>query len=141
MADIITNHPIKGDDLILKVNRATQYHATQHQVNLDAEFEEYQTKDSNGKQYVLSGHSGTAQADGLVCVMSKTDASAANTMDTPSIIEAFNSGKQVELTLSIANELYTTNAWITSVALTGAVGQNATYSVSFKFSKLVNATA
>jgi hypothetical protein len=53
MATDVTK-PLKGDDLILLVGTKTQYHATNHTVNLDAEFEEYQTKDTDGKMNVLS---------------------------------------------------------------------------------------
>lgn len=132
MADTVVT-PLKGDDLVLKIGGKTTYHATSHSVNLDAEFEEYQTKDTNGKMNVLSGHSGTAQADGLVCVLGATDNTS---MDTDDILTAFNSGAEVTLTLSIKAVTYTTKAWITSLSLTGQVAQNATYSVSFKFSKL-----
>lgn len=138
MADVEVKKPIKGDDLVLTVDSKTQYHATNHTVNLDAEFEEYQTKDTNGKMNVLSGHSGTAQVDGLVCLLDGSDATA---MDTKDIIEAFNSGAEVSLTVKIQSVIYTTKAWITNVSLTGQVAQNATYSASFKFSKLVPATA
>lgn len=127
---------IKGDDLVLQLNNKTQYHAQSHQVNLDAEFEEYQTKDTDGKVNVLTGHSGTASADGLVCTSEDT----ANTMDTEALIDAFNAGDSVELTLKIKEVLYTTTAWITNVSLTGQVAQNSTYSVSFKFSKLEKAS-
>lgn len=133
MADVEVKKPIKGDDLVLTVDSKTQYHATNHTVNLDAEFEEYQTKDTNGKMNVLSGHSGTAQVDGLVCLLDDSNATA---MDTKDIIEAFNSGAEVSLTVKIQSVIYTTKAWITNVSLTGQVAQNATYSASFKFSKL-----
>lgn len=128
--------PLKGDELVLLVSGKTQYHATNHTVNLDAEFEEYQTKDTDGKMNVLSGHSGTAQVDGLVCLLSQTDAT---TMDTKDIIEAFNAGDEVDLVVKISGTTYTTKAWITNVSLTGQVAQNATYSASFKFSKLESA--
>lgn len=118
---------------MLLVGGKTQYHATNHTVNLDAEFEEYQTKDTNGKMNVLSGHSGTAQVDGLVCLLSKADAT---TMDTKDIIAAFNAGDEVDLVVKISGTTYTTKAWITNVSLTGQVAQNATYTASFKFSKL-----
>lgn len=133
MADVEVKKPIKGDDLVLTVDSKTQYHATNHTVNLDAEFEEYQTKDTDGKMNVLSGHSGTAQVDGLVCLLSQADAT---TMDTKDIIEAFNAGDEVDLVVKISGTTYTTKAWITNVSLTGQVAQNATYTASFKFSKL-----
>lgn len=136
MATDVTK-PLKGDDLILLVGTKTQYHATNHTVNLDAEFEEYQTKDTDGKMNVLSGHSGTAQVDGLVCLLADGNATA---MDTADIIEAFNAGTEVELVLKIKDTTYSTKAWITNVSLTGQVAQNATYSASFKFSKLESAS-
>lgn len=136
MATDVTK-PLKGDDLILLVGTKTQYHATNHTVNLDAEFEEYQTKDTDGKMNVLSGHSGTAQVDGLVCLLAGGNATA---MDTADIIEAFNAGTEVELVLKIKDTTYSTKAWITNVSLTGQVAQNATYSASFKFSKLESAS-
>lgn len=132
MADVKTQ-PIKGDDVVLTVNDKTQYHATSHTVNLDAEFEEYQTKDTNGKMNILSGHSGTAQVDGLVCLH---DTTVTDSMDTKDIIEAFNAGSEVSLIVSIKGQTYSTKAWITNVSITGQVAQNATYSASFKFSKL-----
>lgn len=130
--------PIKGDDLVLTVGGKTTYHATSHQVNLDAEFEEYQTKDTNGKMNALVGHSGTAQADGLVAVLGSSSTSS---MDTPAIVDAFLAGDEVELILKIENVSYKTTAWLTNVTLTGQVAQNATYSVSFKFSALSKVTA
>ena len=136
MVETTVTKPIKGDELVLLVGGKTQYHATNHTVNLDAEFEEYQTKDTDGKMNVLSGHSGTAQVDGLVCLLS-----SANAMDTEAIITAFNSGAEVDLVVKIATKTYSTKAWITSVSLTGQVAQNATYSASFKFSKLEPVTA
>lgn len=140
MADIVTPWlaPIKGDDLVVKIDGKTQYHATQHQVNLDANFEEWQTKDTKVKVNTLLDHSGTAQADGLVCIGGDTLNSTG--MDTPAIIDAFNQGASVSLTLLIQSKTYTATAWITSVSLTGAVAQNATYSVSFKFAKLTPAS-
>lgn len=128
--------PIKGDDLFLLVNGKTQYHATSHEVNLDAEFEEYQTKNTKGKMNVLSGHSGTAQVSGLVCIRENDE----ETMDTRAIIAAFNAGAEVDLVLSIDGVLYSTKAWMTNAAFAGQVAQNATYSASFKFSKLEEPT-
>lgn len=126
---------IKGKDLILKIDGKTTYHATSHNYNADANFEEYETKDTDGKQNVLVGHSGTATADGLVNVGEAGD----NALDTPAIIDAFNAGEAVELTLVIGTVTYTTEAWITSVSGTGQVGSNSTYSVSLKFNKLEKA--
>lgn len=126
--------PVKGDDIIIELNDKTIYHATSHSINLDAEFEEYQTKDTNGKVNVLTGHSGTAQTDGLVCLKGTTQGTTE--MYTPDIIDAFNLGQSVSMTVTIDTVTYTTTAWITSVSLNGPVAQNGTYSVSLKFTKL-----
>lgn len=128
--------PIKGDDIILRLNDKTTYHATSHQVSLDANFEEYQTKDTNGKMNILTGHSGTAQADCLVCVLGEDNT---DSMDTEAILDAFNSGKKVTLTLSLMEKLYTANAWITSLNISAPVAANATCSASFKFDTLTPA--
>ena len=48
----------------------------------------------------------------------------------------FNSGEQVDLVVKIKGSIYNTKAWITDVSISGQVAQNATYSASFKFSKL-----
>lgn len=130
--------PVKGDDIIIELNDKTIYHATSHSINLDAEFEEYQTKDTNGKVNILTGHSGTAQTDGLVCL--KGASQGATEMYTPDIIDTFNLGQSVSMTVTIDTETYTTTAWITSVSLNGPVAQNGTYSVSLKFTKLEKAS-
>ena len=130
--------PVKGDDIIIELNNKTIYHATSHDINLEAEFEEYQTKDTNGKVDILTGHSGTAQTNGLVCL--KGDSQGATEMYTPDIIDAFNLGQSVSMTVTIDAVTYTTTAWITSVSLNGPVAQNGTYSVSLKFTKLEKAS-
>lgn len=127
---------VKGRDLVVLVEGQPLFHATQHQVNLDAEYEEYQTKSVNGKQYALSGYSGTAQADGLVAIH---DAEAKEETDFPSLLDLFYGEQPIVLELVLENEAVTRSAnpaYITSVSATGSVGQNATYSVSFKFNKL-----
>ena len=130
--------PVKGDDIIIELNDKTIYHATSHSINLDAEFEEYQTKDTNGKVNVLTGHSGTAQTDGLVCIKGTTQGSTE--MYTPDIIDTFNAGSSVAMTVTIDTVTYTTTAVITSVSLNGPVAQNGTYTVSLKFTKLEKAS-
>lgn len=128
---------IKGNDLVLQIDGKDTYHATSHQCNLDANFEEYETKDSDGKQNVLIGHSGTATADGLVNIGGTgNDVTPTDAMDTPALIDAFNAGAKVALTLKIGTKLYEADAWITNVSLTGAVAANSTYSVSLKFNSL-----
>ena len=131
--------PVKGDDIIIELNNKTIYHATSHDINLEAEFEEYQTKDTNGKVDILTGHSGTAQTNGLVCL--KDNSQGATEMYTPDIIDAFNLGQSVSMTVIIDTVTYTTTAVIKSVSLNGPVAQNGTYSVSLKFNKLQKANA
>lgn len=130
--------PVKGDDIIIELDNKTIYHATSHSINLDAEFQEYQTKDTGGKVNVLTGHSGTAQTDGLVCLKGTTQGTTE--MSTPDIIDAFNAGKSVVMTVTIDTVTYTTTAWITSVSLNAPVAQNGTYTVSLKFNKLEKAS-
>ena len=127
---------IKGNDLVVQIDDKNTYHATSHQCNIDANFEEYETKDTDGKQNVLIGHSGTATADGLVNVGDTTEQTPEDAMDTPAIIDAMLTGKKVTIALMISNKTYTADGWITNVSLSGNVAANATYNVSIKFNAL-----
>lgn len=127
---------IKGNDLVVQIDDKNTYHATSHQCNIDANFEEYETKDTDGKQNVLIGHSGTATADGLVNVGDTTEQTPEGAMDTPAIIDAMLTGTKVTITLMISNKAYTADGWITNVSLSGNVAANATYNVSIKFNAL-----
>lgn len=124
--------PIKGNDLFFTLDSKRVYHATNHQLSLTGEYEEYETKDTPGKVQVLSGRTGTAQCDAMVCVVGATS----NDMDTAALIDAWKAGTELELSLVIGEKTYTAAAWIDSINVTGQVAQRATCSVSFKLGEL-----
>lgn len=135
MADNNMIQPIKGENLVVMVGTNAPYHSTSCNINLSANFEDWQTKDSNGKQKVLSGKSGTIQVDGLVAVFGATGAPSGK-MDAKALITAFNSGAKVQLAVTVGTLSYTADAWITGVSMTGQVAQNSTYSATFEFEDL-----
>lgn len=131
---------VKGNDLLIKLGDKTIYHAQTHDFTSNAEFEEWETKDTDGKQNELSGVTGSASANGIVCISEASDTSL-NALDTPSLIDAHLAGTALELTLKIGTKIYTCQAWIESVQVTGEVAKKSTYSASFKTTALKSATA
>jgi hypothetical protein len=129
--------PIKGNDIFFTLGGKRVYHATNHQLNLDNDYEEYETKDTDGKVQVLSGNTGTAQCDSMCCVIGSTT----DDMDTAAIIDAWKSGAELALSLKIGTITYNAPAWIQSIQVTAPVGQRATCSASFKLGTLTKATA
>ena len=136
MTDTTTTAPIKGNDLFFTLGGKRVYHATSHQLSLTGEYEEYETKDTPGKVQVLSGRTGTASCESMVCVIGSTG----NDMDTAALIDAWISGNELLLSLAIGTgtgaKTYTASAWITDVQLSAPVAQRATCSVSFKLGEL-----
>lgn len=137
MAENTTVVPIKGNDIFFTLDGKRVYHATNHQLSLDNDYEEYETKDTDGKVQVLSGNTGTAQCDSMCCVIGSTT----QDMDTAAIIDAWKSGKELALSLMIGTVTYNASAWIQSLQITASVGQRATCNASFKLGTLSKATA
>lgn len=129
---------IKGKDLVIKLGDRTIYHAQSHEFTSNTEYEEWETKDTDGKQYELSGVTGTATANGIACV---SEANDQGSYDTPSLLDAQLSGQPLPLTLNIESKVYTTTAWIESVSITGEVAKKSTYSASFRTNALKLQTA
>lgn len=137
MAEAAKIVPIKGNDLFFTLGGKRVYHATNHQLSLTGEYEEYETKDTPGKVQVLSGRTGTASCESMVCVIGSTG----NDMDTAALIDAWIAGSELALSLAIgsggtAPKTYVASAWITDVQITAQVAQRATASVSFKLGEL-----
>lgn len=127
---------VKGNDLVIMLDEKTIYHAQTHDFSSNAEFEEWETKDTGGKRFELSGITGTASANGIVCISESADTSL-NTMDSPALMEAHLNGKELGLTLKIEDKVYTCSAWIETVQFTGEAGKKSTYSASFRTNALV----
>lgn len=128
---------LKGRDLVVLVDDAPVFHATQHQITLNADFEDWETKSSDGKQKTLTGHSGTVQVDGLVATEVGDGEHGVD-----QLLILLKDGVPVALLSELpsgtagTNKLATINipkAWLTSITMTGQVGQNATYSAQFAF--------
>lgn len=130
-----TNVPLKGNDIFFTLGGKRVYHATSHQLSLDNDYEEYETKDTDGKVQVLSGNTGTAQCDSMVCVIG----SGSTDMDTAAIIDAWKAGSELQLSLKIGTITYNAPAWIQSLNITAQVAQRATCSASFKLGTLSKA--
>ena len=124
---------IKGKDLIIKIDNKTIYHAISHEIQISSEFEEWETKDSNGKQNEFSGISGTASANGIMCISETSDT---ETFDSAALLDAQLAGQKVTLTAMIGDEPYTGDAWIDSLSFAGEVSKKATWNASFKFYNL-----
>lgn len=128
--------PIKGNDLFFTLDSKKIYHATSHQLSLNNDYEEYETKDTTGKVQVLSGHTGTASCESMVCVVG----SETTDLDTSALVDAWQEGVELELSLVIGTKAYKAPAWIESVQINSPVAQRATCSVSFKLGELSAAT-
>lgn len=133
MADVL--QPLKGEDLVVLVGTKAPYHSTSCNISLSANFEDWETKDSNGKQKVLSGKSGTIQVDGLVAIFPPTGAPT-DRMDSKALIDAFNTGAKVTIAVTVGTASYTADAWITQLSMSGQVAQNANYSATLEFEDL-----
>lgn len=127
---------IKGNDLVVKLDDKSIYHAQTHEFTSTSNFEEWETKDTDGVQNELSTISGTASANGIACVSETGDVT---TFDTAGLLDAQLAGQSVTLSLQLGSSTYTGPAWIESVSATGEVSKKATYSASFKFNKLTKA--
>lgn len=125
---------VKGKDLVIRLGGKTIFHAQSHEFTSNTEYEEWETKDTDGKQYELSGVTGTASANGIMCISEETDSE--DTMDTPTLLDAQLAGEPLELTLNLAEKVYKTTAWIDSVSVTGEVAKKSTYSASFRTNAL-----
>lgn len=129
--------PIKGNDLFFTLDNKKIYHATSHQLSLNNDYEEYETKDTTGKVQVLSGHTGTASCESMVCVVGSTTTD----LDTSALVDAWKAGTELELSLVIGSKAYKAPAWIESVQINSPVAQRATCSVSFKLGELSDTKA
>lgn len=131
---------IKGKDLFIKLDKKTLFHAQTFDFTSSADFEEWETMNTDGKQYELSGVTGSASANGIACISEASD-TGNDTMDTPSLLDAQLAGEPLELTLSLAGKVYTATAWIENVQITGEPSKKVTYSASFKTNALKPVTA
>ena len=111
------------------------YHAQTHTFTISPEFEEWETKDTKGKEFELKNVAFTASVDGLVCV--REGAEPADTLDTPDMIAQAITGTSVDLIVRLAipgttEKEYTTKCVVESFEVSETVSEKATYKASFK---------
>lgn len=124
---------LKGKDLVFTFGDKRFLHAQTHEVNSTANFEEWETKDTDGVQYELTSITGTASANGIACYK---DAEDGENLDTEALFDAHLAGEKGTLLLTIGTAQYKGDAWITDVQASGENSKLATASASFKFNKL-----
>lgn len=127
-----------GRNLTMLAADKSVYHAQTHTFTITPEFEEWETKDTDGKEYELTNVAFTASVDGLVCIREGTGEGAGdNALDTPDMIAQALTGQEVDIIARIAIEGttardYTTKCVIDSFEVSESVAQKATYRASFK---------
>lgn len=124
---------LKGEDITMLADDKSVYHAQSHEVSIAPEFEEYETKDTNGKKKEFSGKKITVNVNGLACVKKGEQ----DVIDAPDLIASALAGKQVTLLLRIALDgtnvkTYSMEAWVTSMDITAEVAKRATYKASYE---------
>lgn len=125
-----------GRSLTMMCADKSVYHAQTHTFTITPEFEEWETKDTEGPEFELSKVSFSASVDGLVCVR-ESAGEPANTLDTPDMIAQALTGQAVDIIAKIALEgatekSYTTRCVVESFEVSETVAQKATYRASFK---------
>lgn len=124
---------IKGRDIVATINGKDQYHAKSHQLSVDINFEEWQTKSTEGKEREFIDVTGTISVDGLVC----TSESNNTEMDTAALLDTALEGKSIEVACVIGAATYkATKAWITNFSATGPDDSTGTYTAQIAFNGL-----
>ena len=127
-----------GRNLTMLAADKSVYHAQTHTFTITPEFEEWETKDTDGKEYELTNVAFTASVDGLVCIREGEAADGeTDALDTPDMIAQALTGQEVDIIARIAiagttPRDYTTKCVIESFEVSESVAQKATYRASFK---------
>lgn len=124
-----------GRNLTMLCADKSVYHAQTHSFTITPEFEEWETKDTSGKEFELKNVAFAASVDGLVCVREGAD--SAGTLDTPDMIAQTLTGQAVDVVARLAitgttPKEYTTRCVVESFEVSEAVGAKATYRASLK---------
>lgn len=114
------------------------YHAQTHTYTFTPEFEEWETKDTEGPEQEFKKTAFSASVDGLLCVRESSDtASAGSAMDTPDMIASTLKGQAVDVVAKIALDGVTAKEYavkciIESFEVSEQVGAKATYKATLK---------
>lgn len=111
------------------------YHAQTHTYTFTPEFEEWETKDTDGPMQEFKKVAFTASVDGLACVRESSDVTGA--LDTPDMIASTLKGQMVDVVAKIALDGVTAKEYavkcvIESFEVSEQVGTKATYKASLK---------
>lgn len=124
-----------GRSLTMLCANKSVYHAQTHTFTISPEFEEWETKDTAGKEFELKNLAFSASADGIVCVRDTSE--SGDNLDTPDMIAQTISGQAVDVVVELAlpgttAKKYTTKCVVESFEVSEAVSEKATYKASFK---------
>ena len=131
-----------GKDLTMMVDDKSVYHAQSHECQIAPEFEEWETKDTDGTMKEFSKCKVTVNVSGIACVKSAAD----QVHDTPDLIAQTLTGQSVTVLLRLAIDgstakTYSMTAWITDMSFTGEVAKKATYKATLEGYNLKETTA
>lgn len=120
---------IKGEDIILIVDGQPTLHATSHNLKIDLELLDYQTKDTPEPMKYPGNVSWSADGDGLIAIDPEITAHS-----TDDIIDLVLKKKEIEVVIKSPfkglTKLYTGKGYVTSFSLASPVGDKATYNYS-----------
>lgn len=124
-----------GRSLTMLCANKSVYHAQTHTFTITPEFEEWETKDTTGKQFELKNVAFSASVDGLACVREGADKT--ESLDTPDLIAQAITGTAVDLIVRLAlpgtvTKEYTTKCVVESFEVSESVSEKVTYKASFK---------
>lgn len=110
------------------------YHAQTHTFNVDPEYEEWETKDTDGVEYELKKVPFTVSVDGLFCIKDNPEDNP-DSADSTEVLDMI--GQKVDLVLKISIDnaplaSYKAKAVVGSFEGSESVPNKATYKATFK---------
>lgn len=110
------------------------YHARTHTFNVDPEYEEWETKDTDGVEYELKKVPFTVSVDGLFCIKDNPEDNP-DSADSTEVLDMI--GQKVDLVLKISIDnaplaSYKAKAVVGSFEGSESVPNKATYKATFK---------
>jgi TP901-1 family phage major tail protein len=120
----------KGRAIFVKLSEEVILGATNHSLDISPEYEEYETKDTTGKQRSFKGFTGTVSIEGLM----ETTGTGLGASD---VLALATTGEAVDVSIvgipGKTSTTYTATAWITAFSIGAPVDGNATYNATLTF--------
>lgn len=110
------------------------YHAQTHTFNVDPEYEEWETKDTDGVEYELKKVPFTVSVDGLFCIKDNPEDNP-DSADSTEVLDMIGQKVDLMLKISIDNAplaSYKAKAVVGSFEGSESVPNKATYKATFK---------